>query len=241
MTPTINIQFNGISKRYRRRTILDGIDIALHEHQCTLLCGANGAGKTTLLKIMAGLEKPDHGSLSTGLGETKWRRCRRALQEKVMYLHQHPYMFDASVRRNIGYALPRTSSSENRDQRIIEALQWADLEDIASASATSLSGGEAQRVALARAWLRSPSILLLDEPTASMDQEARLRTHALLRQLKDDGMAIVITSHDALQFQQLADRQLLLNDGKITLVSKSEQPENVSAFPIGQARHDQTG
>lgn len=239
MTSEFNIQFSGISKRYRRRTILDGIDITLKERQCTLLFGINGAGKTTLLKILAGLEKPDHCTMNTGLGETKWRHCRRALQDKVMYLHQHPYMFDASVRKNLGYALPRNSSLKNRNERIDEALHWADLGALASAPAGSLSGGEAQRVALARAWLRAPSILLLDEPTANMDQEARLRTHTLLRQLKDDGMAIVITSHDELQFQQLADRQLLLLDGKIHPLNRSTKVENVSTLPIGKAQLNQ--
>ncbi|MEA1891072.1 MAG: ABC transporter ATP-binding protein, partial [Pseudomonadota bacterium] len=230
----VNIQFNNINKRYRRRSILDGVDIALRDGQCTLLCGANGAGKTTLLRIMAGLEKPDHGTMNTGLGEMKWGRCRRTLQEKAMYLHQHPYMFDASVRQNIAYALPRRSPPAEREKRIDEALDWADLKVLASVSATSLSGGEAQRVALARAWLRAPSVLLLDEPMANMDQESRLRTHALLRQLKDQGMAIVITSHDALQFQSLADRQLLLKDGKILTEIRQPLAENVSAFPVGQ-------
>ena len=240
MTSMINIEFTDISKRYRRRGILDGVDFALREGQCTLLCGTNGSGKTTLLRIMAGLEKPDHGTINTGLGEMKWRRCRHALQEKVMYLHQHPYMFDASVRQNIAYALPRGYTSADRDKHIDEALQWADLKPLAAVSATSLSGGEAQRVALARAWLRAPSALLLDEPMANMDQESRLRTHALLRQLKSQGMAIVITSHDELQFQSLTDRQLLLKDGKIFPDSRHTQAENVSAFPVGQAHRHHT-
>ena len=235
----INIQFKGIAKHYRRRTILDGVDISLQDSQCTLLCGANGAGKTTLLKIMAGLVRPDSGTLNTGLGEMKWRRCMKALKEKAMYMHQQPYMFDASVRRNIAYALPPMLSHEDRDKRIYEALAWANLEPLATASATSLSGGEVQRVALARAWLRSPSVLLLDEPTTNMDHDARLRTHNLLRQLKDQGMAIVISSHDALQFQSLACRQLLLKDGKISPVNTITQAENVSAFPINPLQQHQ--
>jgi tungstate transport system ATP-binding protein len=233
MTESINIQFNGISKHYRRRVILDAVSLSLQDSQCTLLCGANGSGKTTLLKIMAGLVKPDAGSLNTGLGEIKWRRCMKSLKEKTMYLHQQPYMFDASVSKNIAYALPASLSRQDKNQRINAALEWANLESLARASATSLSGGEAQRVALARAWLRSPSVLLLDEPTTNMDQDARIRTHKLLAQLKDQGMAIVISSHDAMQFQSITCRQLLLKDGKISTVNEIPQAENVSVFPIG--------
>jgi tungstate transport system ATP-binding protein len=238
MNPVVNIQFSGIRKRYRRRIILDDVDISLHAEQCLLLCGANGAGKTTLLKIMAGLLRPDHGTMNIGLGEMKWRRCKNVLQEKVMYLHQHPYMFDASVRKNIAYGLPRNTSPANRRKHVDEALQWAGLEDLASADATSLSGGEAQRVALARAWLRAPAVLLLDEPTANMDQESRLRTHTLLRQLKDAGMAIVITSHDILQFQPFAEKLLKLESGRLTHID-ADKPDNVSAFPLQQAHHKQ--
>ena len=97
-----------------------------------------------------------------------------------------------------------------------------------------LSGGEAQHVALARAWLRAPLALLLGEPMANMDQESRLCIHSLLRQLKDPGMAILITSHDALQFQLLADRQLLLKDGRISIELTHSQAENVSAFPLNK-------
>jgi len=147
-------------------------------------------------------------------------------------------MFDATVRQNIAYALPHGYSAAERDKHIDEALQWADLEALAGVSATTLSGGESQRVALARAWLRAPAVLLLDEPMANMDQESRLRTHALLRQLKSEGMSIVLTSHDELQFQSLTDRQLRLKDGRISTDSIQTQAENVSAFPIGQtARH----
>ena len=238
MTSFINIEFSNISKRYRRRCILDGVDFKLHKGQCTMLCGTNGSGKTTLLRIMAGLEKPDAGTINTGLGEIKWRSYRRALQAKIMYLHQHPYMFDASVRQNIAYALPHGYSHAERGKHIDQALHWADLVPLADVSATTLSGGESQRVALARAWLRAPAVLLLDEPIANMDQESRLRTHSLLRQLKSEGMAIVLTSHDEMQFQTLTDRQLLLKDGRITPDSRLTQAENVSAFPVGQtARH----
>jgi tungstate transport system ATP-binding protein len=239
MSSMLNLQFNNLCKRYRRRNILVNLDITLRDGECTLLCGSNGAGKTTLLRIMAGLEKPDLGTIDFGFGQMKWRRCKKTLQEKIMYLHQQPYMFDTSVRKNLAYALPSGLSNAECSQRIDEALEWADLRRLATAPATNLSGGEAQRVALARAWLRTPLVLLLDEPMANMDQESRLRTHNLLRQLKDQGMAIIITSHDTMQFQSLSDRQLILKDGKISIELSTNQAENVTAFPLAQTSlHD---
>jgi len=237
MTEGFDIRYTDIAKCYRGQNVLDGVDISLAHGQCVLLGGVNGTGKTTLLKIMAGLIKPDHGVINTGLLAMTWRRCRRALQEEIMYLHQQPYMFDASVRQNIAYGLPRTSSSSNRG-RIDEALEWADLHHLSTVSARRLSGGETQRVALARAWLREPKALLLDEPTANMDPESRVRTHALLCQLKNQGMAIVVTSHDETLFRSLAERHLRLEGGKLNPVTRDTRADNVSAFPLaGAPRH----
>ncbi|MCG6868154.1 MAG: ATP-binding cassette domain-containing protein [Gammaproteobacteria bacterium] len=119
MTDGFDIRFIDIAKRYRGRNVLDGVDISLGRGQCTLLSGVNGTGKT--LKIMAGLGRPDRGTIDTGLLAMPWLRCRRALQDEIMYLHQQPYMFDTSVVKNIAHALPRFSSPVNRD-RIDETL-----------------------------------------------------------------------------------------------------------------------
>ena len=146
-------------------------------------------------------------------------------------------MFDTGVRKNIAYALPRFSSSANRD-RIDEALEWADLKKLSQVSAKRLSGGETQRVALARAWIRSPKALLLDEPTANMDPESRRRTHVLLRQLKEQGMAIVVTSHDETLLRALAERHLHLEGGRLNPVTRDTVADNVSAFRLAAAsRH----
>lgn len=237
MNDGFDIRFIDIAKCYRRRNVLNGVDISLGRGQCTLLSGVNGTGKTTLLKIMAGLVRPDRGTIDTGLPAMTWRRCRRALQDEIMYLHQQPYMFDTSVVKNIAYALPRFSSPANRD-RIDEALEWADLQKLSKVSAKRLSGGETQRVALARAWIRSPKALLLDEPTANMDPESRRRTHALLRQLKEQGMAIVVTSHDETLLRSLAERHLHLEGGRLNPVTRDTVADNVSAFRLAAAsRH----
>jgi len=225
------IAFHGIDKHYRRRRILSSANITLRGGCCTLLYGENGAGKTTLMRIIAGLERPDRCRVDCGLGEISWRRYRRTLQQRVLYLHQQPYMFDRSVRDNLAFVLSRRHG-RGRDAAIDAALDWAGLTRLAAASARELSGGERQRVALARAWLRQPGILLLDEPTTNLDQAARLRTLQLLAELRQQGITLLVASHEIHLFQAIADEHLLLEDGRISLMRFDTPRDNITALPL---------
>lgn len=215
MNTPVELKIDHLYKKFGQRSLLDGLQITLRGGVCQLLSGANGAGKTTLLRIIAGLDKPDSGTVDIGRGPKKWERCRSLLHSRVVYLHQHPYMFDGSVKYNLRYALPRGLGRKEGSERIEHALNWADLNRHASTPAKSLSGGERQRVALARAWLRAPSVLLLDEPTVNMDQKACLRTLKLLRSLKADGIALIVASHDPALFYDLLDSHLHLVNGQL--------------------------
>ena len=209
------LKITGLSKRFGRRTVLSEIDIALQPGQCLMLSGPNGAGKTTLLRILAGLERPDRGRFDIGRGPASWRGCRGALLDRILYLHQHPYMFDGSVRYNLAYALPRRLPTARRDELIETAMSWAGLQHLNETPAKGLSGGERQRVSLARAWLRQPRILLLDEPTANLDQQARQYTVELLATLKQQGMSLMLASHDPFHFTSLVDTWLHLHEGRL--------------------------
>ncbi|EIJ34832.1 ABC transporter ATP-binding protein [Thiothrix nivea] len=221
------LHFLNIRKRFRLNTILDGLELSLCAGRCTLLTGDNGAGKTTLLRILGGFEKPDNFQVDTGFCVLNWRQYRKTLQGSVLYLHQQPYMFEGSVRANLAYALPHALPKSEQVERIRMALHWGGLERIADAPAKQLSGGECQRVALARAWLRQPGILLLDEPTANMDKEARLRTVSLLRQLRDEGKTLLIASHDPDYFSSLVNDHLHLHTGKLQAVTGAPQFANI--------------
>ena len=231
----MQLYFTDIQKRFGKRQILSGTNLIVSSGHCSLLSGANGAGKSTLLRICAGLEKPDQGRVNIGEGNQAWKHCRQMLQAKTVYLHQHAYMFDGSVIQNLAYALPRRIPQLKRKQLISEALAWAGLESIATTSAKTLSGGERQRVAIARAWLRAPTVMLLDEPTANMDQDARLRTVQLLCSLKEQGIALLVASHEPKHFYSLTNSWLHLSAGRIeTLAAHAETTDNIIPLAFAQ-------
>ena len=206
--------FHNIEKRFGRRRVLKGVEISLVAGRCQLLCGKNGAGKSTLLRILAGMERPDHAEVTVDGTVRTWRRAKKRLLSDCIYLHQQPYLFEGSVHYNLNY--PLRGSRAAREARIDEGLEWSGLKEISEQPVHELSGGERQRVALVRAWLREPRVMLLDEPTANMDAGCRQRTVELLLALRQQGVALLVATHDPLAFAAVAERTLDLQDGRLT-------------------------
>lgn len=210
------LQFRHLRKHVGGRCLLDIPTFAIQQGRCILLSGENGAGKTTLLKIIAGLEPPDRAEVHYQGKVLPWRVARRRYRHDVVYVHQTPYLFDCSVTNNVAYGLRRTRlSAVDIRAKVKETLAWAGLAHIARRNARQLSGGEKQRVALARARILSPRILLLDEPTASMDYESRERTYFLIQHLKSQGIGVVITSHELHRVSSVGDVRFHLHEGKL--------------------------
>ncbi len=204
------LHYQGIHKHFGKRHLLRGAEVQLQAGKCLLLTGQNGAGKTTLMRILAGLEKPDQCQITSTAGSFGWKQYRNQLHERVMYLHQHPYLFEGTVYTNLAFALPRGLGRTEQQARIQPIAEWAGLTGILTSNAKTLSGGEAQRVAIARALLRNPQALLLDEPTANMDWQARNLTLDMVQKLKQDGLMLLVASHDPAFFQGVADEELQL-------------------------------
>jgi len=209
-----HIYFSDIGISFGHQQVLSDTELEIMSGRCTLLCGNNGSGKTTLLRIIAGLQVPDSGIVNTGIGKYDWSRCRQQLRQTTVYLHQQPYMFDGNVISNLNFSLTKNLTRKQRLERVNSAIEWAGLENIAKNPAKTLSGGERQRVAIARAWLRDPKILLLDEPITNMDNDSRLRTIQLLINLKQQGVALVVSSHDPVHFEALTDTLLQISEGR---------------------------
>ncbi|MCK0746486.1 ABC transporter ATP-binding protein [Chromohalobacter nigrandesensis] len=165
-------------------------------HTLVHLRGDNGSGKTTLLRLLAGLETPRQGTI-----RWTWAEAMPASPPcpgRVLYLHQQPYLFDTSVAGNLRYVARWNGwrGTTARD-RVAAMLERCGLAAHAQQRARSLSGGERMRLALARAWLLSPRVLLLDEPTASLDRQAIADVSTLISSLHEAGCAIVLSAHQS--------------------------------------------
>jgi len=219
------IGLEGVRLRLGGEVLLDVAEFALPHASCTILSGKNGAGKTTLLKIAAGLLRPDEAGVRTDRGILDWRTARPLLRKHSIYMHQHAYMFDLNVGDNVAYGLRKAGvPAADRQERVRTALAWAGLADLEARSARLLSGGERQRLALARARVLSPALLLLDEPTTNMDDEARQQSFFLIRRMVWEGTGVVIASHDRHLIGQLGDRHVHLADGELGDVDDGSRP-----------------
>lgn len=175
------------------------------------LQGDNGSGKTTLLRVLAGLDVPRRGRVRWLLNEGSHPP---PCPGRVIYLHQHPYMFDTSVFDNLRLAA-RWHGLARRDARgsAQRMLAWCHLEGRARQRARSLSGGERLRLALARAWLLKPHVLLLDEPTANLDARAIADVDALVADLAGAGCAVLLSAHHPSALTERCQRHWRLEDG----------------------------
>lgn len=226
------LTFRDVQISMAGRRLLAIRELTLAAGRCSVLEGANGCGKTTLLKIAAGLLAPDHAQVGYGGMKLEWKDARRHLRSTSVYLHQHPYMFDCSVADNVAYGLRRQKLAKSAiTQQVDEVLDWSGLSHLSQQNARSLSGGEKQRVAFARARVLTPQILLLDEPTSNMDRQAREQAYGLIRRLRDDGIGILIASHDDDLPTTLGDRHLVLADGALREVGPNPLPPNVIKHP----------
>jgi ABC-type sulfate/molybdate transport systems ATPase subunit len=235
------IEFGELSKSINRRQLFHDLQLEINAGECIVLSGDNGEGKTTLLRIMSGLMAPDSGNCQYNGTCLNWRRARNWLLQNVVYLHQDPYLFDISVLDNIAYGLRRRGYKINQARDMaINALQRFGLEHLQQRNAKQLSGGEKQRVALLRAWVLSPRLLLLDEPVASMDEQARHRTLFLIRRLLQDGVSLVITAHEPRLFGPIAERHIRLKQGRLTPAASltHEPPASANPFASSEGDHD---
>lgn len=213
------------------RLILNNIALSLTEGELVLLTGQNGSGKTTLLRILAGLLPVNHARFEQGGKVRSWQQSKGYLRDQVCYLHQQPYLFDATVFENIAYGLKRKGlSRQTVDARVAEVLELIDLKHLAQRKSHALSGGEKQRVAIARAWVLSPRLVLLDEPVANLDKRSRQQCQQLINQLQEHNIGAILTSHDP-QFGELnLTRHIHLYEGEIVHKQRPEKDDNIIDF-----------
>ena len=212
---TALLTVKGLRKGYGARSVVDIDHLELCAGAGYLLTGDNGAGKTTLLRLLAGLEGPDAGECEYHGRPVELDPYPMWLRREIVYVHQQPYLFNTSIAHNIAYGLRVRGVDKDRcDAMAIQAIEWAGLARLNGVPPHRLSGGETQRVALARAKVLEPRILLLDEPTASLDADARHQVGLLIERLLSADHCIVLACHDH-EIQRLPRlRRLHLSNGK---------------------------
>lgn len=191
------------------RRLLDGLSVTLEPGGVTALMGPNGSGKSLTLRLIAGLIRPTGGAL-------RWGSQAAPLPGRVALVFQRPVLLRRSVAGNLDHALAVAGHGRAaRAQRRDALLDLAGLSHLADRPARALSGGEAQRLALARALAARPDLLLLDEPSASLDPAATAAIEALVGRVAAEGATVLMATHDRGQARRLADRVVFLTAGRV--------------------------
>jgi ABC-2 type transport system ATP-binding protein len=213
------IEVTGLRKSYGGRTILDGVDLAVRPGELVALLGPNGAGKTTTVEIVEGYRAADGGSVRV-LGVDP-RTGGPALRARVGLMLQDGAGLEP--RATVRDLVRLHAAFHDRGPASEELIDRVGLANVAGSRVRRLSGGERQRLALALALAGDPEVLVLDEPTAGMDPEARRATRQLVGGLRDEGRTVLLTTHDLGDVERLADRVAVLHGGRIVADAPPEE------------------
>lgn len=202
-----------VQRVYAGRVVLALDELDAHGGEILGLAGHNGSGKSTLLRLFALLETPDAGRILFENAATSIHDL--AQRQQITLLLQTPYLLSRSVESNIAYGLKVRGIHD--PQRVRQALELVGLEPdlFLRRRRHELSGGEAQRVALAARLALRPRVLLMDEPTASVDEDSAVLIARVARICANEGAAVVIVSHDREWLDPLADRVVRLKGGRV--------------------------
>lgn len=216
--------------------LIDGIDLTIEKDRRTIIMGPNGAGKSLLLRLLHGLLAPTEGDICWG--ETP--RIDQARQRQAL-VFQRPVLLRRSVGANLRFALKlRRYTRAEREERLRHILELASLSHLVDRPARVLSQGEQQRVAIARALVLEPEVLLLDEPTVSLDPASVEAIEELMLAAQRRGTKIILVTHDMAQARRLADDVVFLEQGRVVEYSPAlqffQQPTVAAAHMYGGSR-----
>ncbi len=208
----------GLVKTYGSRRVVDGVDLEVYAGEIVGLLGPNGAGKTTCFRMTCGMIEPNAGAVRLGgVDVTAWPMYRRAREGGMGYLAQESSVFrKLSVQDNLlGVMELLGMGRKARRLRCDELLEQFNIAHLRKAVAISLSGGERRRLEIARALVSDPKIILLDEPFTGIDPVTIDSIQEIIRRLRDDGIAILITDHQVRETLQITDRSYVIREGRV--------------------------
>jgi iron(III) transport system ATP-binding protein len=227
-TPVLSLE--GLSKRYGSEPVIEGLSLSVREGEILTFLGPSGCGKTTTLRLIAGLDRPDsgtirlNGDLVSGEGSfvaPEERGVGVVFQEFALFPH-------LTAAENVAFGL-QDLNDEETDERVRDLLDLVGLEAQADSYPDELSGGQQQRVALARSLAPEPEILLLDEPFSNLDVDLRVAMREEVRDIiKAAGVTAISVTHDQEEAMSISDRVAVVNDGRIEQIG---EPESVFQHP----------
>ena len=221
------IQFRHIVKEFDGQVVLKGIDLDIYENEFVTLLGPSGCGKTTLLRILGGFLEPSEGQVILN-GEdicevpAYKRELNTVFQKYALFPHMNVY-------DNIAFGLKiKKMSKEVIDQKVMKMLKLIGLEGFENKDVTLLSGGQQQRVAIARALCMDPEVLLFDEPTSALDPEMVGDVLDVMKKLADEGLTMVIVTHEMQFAREVSDRVIFMDKG---VIAEQGSPEQLFEHP----------
>jgi sulfate transport system ATP-binding protein len=240
----MSIEVRDLCKAFGKTVVCDHLNLTVPSGELVALLGPSGSGKTTLLRIMAGLEVPDRGQVLFHGEDTTSADVR---DRNVGFVFQHYALFNhLTIFENVAFGLrvrPRTakpgsnvasrpSEAQIRD-KVMQLLKLVQLDWLADRYPHQLSGGQRQRIALARALAVEPKVLLLDEPFGALDAKVRKELRRWLRRLHDEvHVTSVFVTHDQEEAMEVADRIVVMNEGRIEQVGAPDEVYDHPASPF---------
>ncbi|RGP36282.1 sulfate/molybdate ABC transporter ATP-binding protein [Pseudotabrizicola alkalilacus] len=232
----MTIAISSLTKSFGPTAVLRGIDLSINDGELVALLGPSGSGKTTLLKIIAGLDWPDAGGLV--VNGQNWLDLP-AQKRRIGFVFQHYALFPhMTVRDNIAFGLSVRPRAERPGKSVIaakvtELLALLQIPHLADRYPTQLSGGQRQRVALGRALAIEPAVLLLDEPFGALDAAIRRDLRRWLREVhQQTGSTTLFVTHDQEEAFELADRVVVMGEGRIEQIGSADQIHDRPASPF---------
>jgi glutamine transport system ATP-binding protein len=233
------IKVNNLKKSYGDLEVLKSIDVQVQEREVVCLIGPSGSGKSTLLRCLNLLEEVTGGEVSVnGIDLTDKGTNINKVRENIGMVFQHFNLFPhLTILDNITLAPVelKKATKEQAQEKALELLKRVGLQDKASAKPEQLSGGQKQRVAIARALAMNPDIMLFDEPTSALDPEMVGEVLAVIKQLAQEGMTMVIVTHEMGFAREVADRILFMDGGYIV---EQGTPQEIFGNPQNERTKD---
>jgi len=223
------LQVEGLVKIYGRRRVVDGVDFEVNAGEIVGLLGPNGAGKTTSFRMACGMVEPDAGKVTlNGIDVTNWPMYRRARDGGMGYLPQDQSVFrKLSVEQNLLAVMEMLGMGlSERKQKCEELMARFGITHIRKSTAMLISGGEKRRLELARSLVSNPKIILLDEPFTGIDPVTINEIQKIIRGLRENGIAILITDHRERETLAITDRSYVIRAGLVLCHGSAEEVLN---------------